>query len=200
MVGRWRTIWRLDGDRRLCASYVLVLSSVEGVMREINSDGNNDTAAAKSTKRAAPKRMHRKTRTQSAPDAPSPDAPVLIAPAAASSPDTAAFASATDFDAPALSVTSPTEFDPSALSYSEDWDTSHYGPQDFDMVLDDIMSDSASASSFSLGTTENTWSDGESLSMAEEFAPIAAAHPAPWAINSTCRGIAMCTGPARCPR
>ncbi|KAJ7921896.1 hypothetical protein B0H13DRAFT_2318017 [Mycena leptocephala] len=156
---------------------------------EINFDGDNDTAAAKSTKRAAPKRMRRKTRTQSAPNTPSPDAPVLIAPASASSPDitpepdTAAFTSVTDFDAPALSFTSPTEFDSPALSYSEDWDTSRYGPKDFDMVLGDIMSDSTSTSSFSLGTTENAWSNGESLGgMAEEFAPIAAARPAPRAI------------------
>ncbi|KAJ7841225.1 hypothetical protein B0H13DRAFT_2365838 [Mycena leptocephala] len=50
---------------------------------EIDSDGDNDTAAAKSTKRAAPKRIRRKTRTQSAPD----NAPLLVTPAAASSPN-----------------------------------------------------------------------------------------------------------------
>jgi hypothetical protein len=150
---------------------------------EINSDGDNDTAAAKSTKRAAPKRMRGKTRTQSAPNAPSPDAPASASsPDITPEPDTAA----TNFGAPALSFTSPTGFDSPALSYSEDWDTSCYGPKDFEMVLGDIMSDSASASSFSLGTTENAWSDGESLGgMAEEFAPITAARPAPRAI---CRG------------
>jgi hypothetical protein len=43
------------------------------------------------------------------------------------------------------------------------------------------MSDSASASSFSLETMENAGSDSESLSMTEEFVPIAA-RPAPRAI------------------
>ncbi|KAJ7920506.1 hypothetical protein B0H13DRAFT_1867578 [Mycena leptocephala] len=153
---------------------------------EGNSDGDNDTAVEKTTKRGAPKRMHRKTRVKSAPDAPSPDAPVFVAPAATSSPgttpepDATAFASATDFNAALISFTPTTNFDAPPLSYSEDWDPSHYdGPQDFEMVLGDMMSDSASTSSFSLGTTENAWSDGGSLSMPEEFAPVPAARPVP---------------------
>jgi hypothetical protein len=161
---------------------------------EGNSDGDNDTAVEKTTKRGAPKRMRRKTRVKSAPDAPSPDAPVFIAPAAASSPDTtperdtAAFASAADFDTPPLSFASPTDFDGPPLSYSEDWDASRYGPVDFGTVLDSIMSDSASASSFSLGTTENAWSDGGSLSMLEEFVPMPATRLVP---QAAFRGVAF---------
>ncbi|KAJ7866315.1 hypothetical protein B0H13DRAFT_2352603 [Mycena leptocephala] len=166
-------------------------SDVEDDQGVGNAEGNSDSDsdnAVKSSKRAPLKRIRRKMRTKSAPDAPSPAAPVfVVAPAAASSPgttepDAAAFASATDFDAMPISFASTTNFDAPPLSYSEDWDPSRYDrPEDFEMVLGNMMSDSTSTSSFSLGTTENAWSDGGSLSMPEEFAPVPAARPVPWA-------------------
>ncbi|KAJ7878689.1 hypothetical protein B0H13DRAFT_2346449 [Mycena leptocephala] len=97
---------------------------------EGNSDGNNDNTVEKTTKRGTPKRMRRKTRAKSAANAPSPDAPVFITPAATSSPDTipepdaAAFTSAADLNASPLSFTSPIDFDAPPLSYSQDWDPS----------------------------------------------------------------------------
>ncbi|KAJ7918362.1 hypothetical protein B0H13DRAFT_2321539 [Mycena leptocephala] len=141
--------------------------------QHVADDEMDPNAAAAKTVHTAPKRIRHKTRQSTHfPDLPVADAPVPdtpIAPALVSSPhglDTAA----TDLDTMSFSFTSLPEFNPLSLSYSEDWDASHYGLGNFNAMLGD-MSDTASSSSFSLRTEENVFS------MAE--VPTPATRPAP---------------------